>query len=110
MKNKLLFMALFLIIGCDNKLSWIKKPLVIAPIVYGLSPEEGTVGTEVTISGNNFGSTPADNIVKINKTTATVIEANASKVVFIAPDEKTGPVEIIVNNQPAENKPIFTYK
>ncbi len=108
MKNKIIFIALFLIVGCENKLQWIKLPEV--PVVFAITPNTGTVGTLVKISGANFSAAPLNDIVTINGTPATITEASLSTITFIAPNETTGPVVVTISNKTAENKPVFTYQ
>jgi len=110
MERKFLFIALFLIAGCDDKLSWIKTPDPVIPVVYGLTPDRGSVGTEVKISGANFSTTLSKDKITINGTAATVTEASSSSLTFIAPNETSGPVLVTVNKHEAENQPMFTYE
>jgi hypothetical protein len=61
-------------------------PSSTKPIITSISPGRGTAGSQVTISGLNFGSTAAANTVKFNDTTATIISAGASQLVVTAPN------------------------
>lgn len=98
-----------LLVGCEDKLNWIKISAV-APVVYAIDPDTGIAGTTVTITGANFNTTASANTVTIHNTPATVVEASSSTLKFIAPNETTGPVVVTVNNKVAESKPIFTYR
>ena len=110
MERKLIFIVLFLFAGCDDKLLWVKTPTPPAPVVFSITPDTGTIGTEVEVSGANFSTTLSNNKIKINGTLATSTKATASTLTFNAPDETSGPVSVTVNNQHAENKPVFTYQ
>ncbi|HTJ51108.1 MAG TPA: IPT/TIG domain-containing protein [Cyclobacteriaceae bacterium] len=110
MERKFIFIVLFLFAGCDDKLSWIKTPDPIIPVVYTITPDRGTVGTEIKVSGTNFSTTLSKNKITINGTSATITEASATVLTFIAPNETSGPVLVTVNNHLAENRPVFTYE
>ncbi|PZR38319.1 MAG: hypothetical protein DI538_09940 [Azospira oryzae] len=110
MKSKFSFLvALFLITACDNKFSWIEPPPPL-PVVTRITPDTGTAGTEVTIAGAHFSPTLQDKSVTINGTPATIVDVTSSTIIFIVPTGTTGAVIVTVNGQPAENKPVFTYK
>ena len=109
MERKFIFIVLFFFASCDDKLSWIKTPSTL-PVVYTITPDRGTVGTEVKISGARFSATLTKNKITINGTPATITEASSSMLTFIAPNETSGPVFVTVNNQLAENRPMFTYE
>jgi len=103
---RFILVAIFLV-GCEDKLSWIK---IDEPVVYSIEPNAGTAGTTVTINGANFDINPYKNTVTIHKTQAVITDVSPSTLKFIAPDETTGPVVVVVNNRYAKNQPIFTYE
>jgi len=107
MKTLRFILVAVLLIGCEDKLNWIK---IEAPAVYSIEPNTGTPGTTVTMTGANFDIDPYKNIVTIHKTRAIVTDASPSILKFIAPDETTGPVVVTVNNRSAQNQPLFTYE
>src|SRR5699024_302074 len=73
-----------------------------------VSPNQGPVGTEVTISGTNFSATKADNTVSFNGTKATVSSASTTELVVTVPNgATTGSVNVQVGNQTATG-PTFT--
>ncbi len=77
------------------------------PAISSIQPESGTVGTEVTISGSNFGSTIAENTVLFNGVEAQIISATPTQIVAEVPEGATGgPVEVRVGNEVAEG-PVF---
>lgn len=72
------------------------------PAITGLSPASGTMGSTVTISGTNFGATPASNLVKLNDLPASVLNAQAAQLQVIVPEGAvTGKFSITVNGATA---------
>src|SRR5437016_9765446 len=51
-----------------------------APTITSLSVSSGPVGTAVTITGTNFGSTQGTSTVKFNGTTASVTSWSATSI------------------------------
>jgi len=110
MKSKFIFIVVLLLIAaCDNKFDWIKPPVEI-PVVDTITPDTGTVGTEVTVTGSHFSITPSKNKITINGTPATIVDVSTTMLLFITPNTTSGPVVVTVNDQNAENKPVFMYK
>jgi hypothetical protein len=56
-----------------------------APVILSLSPAAGPVGSTVTISGENFNSDPAKNVVFFGGTTAKVLTASSSVLTVSVP-------------------------
>ncbi|MGB7723152.1 MAG: chitobiase/beta-hexosaminidase C-terminal domain-containing protein, partial [Bryobacteraceae bacterium] len=70
------------------------------PSITSLSVTSGTVGTPVTITGNNFGSSQSSSTVKFNGTTASVTYWGATSVGVTVPAGATsGNVVVTVNGQ-----------
>lgn len=68
-----------------------------SPNITSLSPTSGPVGTSVTISGANFGSTQGTSTVTFNGTTATPTSWSASSIVAPVPTgATTGSVAVTV--------------
>ena len=111
-KNVPLWLILLItcaVYSCEDKLNFIKIPET-PPQLSGISPTNGTGGTEVVITGNAFSITPAQNIVTFNGDTATVINASTTALTVLAPEEgSTGPVIVRVNGKKASQTFIFTY-
>jgi regulation of enolase protein 1 (concanavalin A-like superfamily) len=79
-----------------------------APSITSLSPTTGAVGTAVTISGANFGTTQGSSLVQFNGTVATPSNwSNTSIVVSVPTGAATGPVVATVNGV-ASNAVTFT--
>ena len=60
-----------------------------APAITTLNPTSGLVGTAVTITGTNFGSTQGTSTVTFNGTTATVTTWNATSIATTVPTGAT---------------------
>jgi hypothetical protein len=57
----------------------------LPPVITSFSPETGTVGTTVTITGSGFDPTPANNIVYFGATRAVVSAATATSLTVTVP-------------------------
>src|SRR5690349_6622427 len=83
-----------------------KKSLFILCCCFGLNslgqtisnitPNSGPVGTSITITGTNFNTTPANNIVIFGATAATVTAANATQLTVTVPTGATyAPITVL---------------
>lgn len=78
------------------------------PGISSVTPESGTIGTEVTIRGMNFSPNPSENTITFNGTEAPVDQASDTLLVTEVPDgATTGPVEVTVDGETATG-PEFT--
>ncbi|WP_420603376.1 Ig-like domain-containing protein [Flagellimonas sp.] len=85
------------------------KTVVENPEITGFTPEEGPVGTAVTINGKNFSTTAAANTVKIGTTVATVTSATATKLVVKVPEgATTGRISVTVDDYTYSSAKTFT--
>src|SRR5437762_5002884 len=76
-----------------------------APTITSLSVTSGPVGTSVTITGTNFGSTQGSSTVKFNGTTATVSTCGATSISVTVPSAATtGNVVVTVSNVASNGK------
>jgi hypothetical protein len=67
-------------------------------IITGFNPTGGITGTTVTIAGNNFSTTPVNNLVKFNGTNAVVTASSATSITTSVPSgATTGPIEVTVS-------------
>ena len=79
------------------------------PAITSISPTTGTAGTVVTITGNYFDTTAANNIVKFEGVVANVISATATSLVVSVP-VGGGTVSVTVTTPNGNaNGPTFTY-
>lgn len=66
--------------------------------ISGISPTNGTTGTQVTISGTGFGSSQSTSKVWIGTAYATVVSwSNAQIIASVASGTGSGPVEVCVS-------------
>jgi IPT/TIG domain/NHL repeat len=80
-----------------------------APVVASFSPTQGPSGTEVTITGQNFGPDAASNKVKFNGVAATIKSASATQIVAVVPDAATtGAISVEANSLVANASSNFT--
>ena len=78
--------------------------------ISSVSPEEGQVGTAITINGQNFGASDSTNTVLFNSIKAPVKSASESKIETKVPKgAKNGPVKVVVKQDTAVG-PDFTIK
>lgn len=79
------------------------------PAVSAISPTSGAAGITVTISGTNFKTTAADNIVKFNGVTATVQSATATTLTVLAPLTGSTGVVTVTTADGTATGPLFNY-
>lgn len=71
-----------------------------APGISSVSPDSGTVGTEVTIKGKNFSTTASENTITFNGTDAPVNGAATDQLKTEVPSGATdGPIEVTVDQK-----------
>lgn len=84
-------------------------PPPVAPVINNFSPVKGAVGTTIIITGTNFDSIPANNVVKFNGVTATVSQASATQLTVKVPaGALTGKITATVNSLMATSSTNFT--
>ncbi|MFM8741671.1 MAG: IPT/TIG domain-containing protein, partial [Cytophagales bacterium] len=89
MKTKLLLLSLCWLLG--------GHALRAQTTITSFAPASGTVGTSVTITGTNFSTTPANNVVKFNGVTATVTASTATSITATVPTGATsGTISVTV--------------
>jgi RHS repeat-associated protein len=77
------------------------------PSIATISPAQAAAGTQVTISGNSFGTAQGSSSVIFNGVAAPVINWNNSTLQAIVPNTSTGPVVVHVNGV-SSNSTAFT--
>lgn len=84
--------------------------LTVAPVITALSPAAGPVSTLVTISGTNFGPTPAGNTVTFNSVSAAISSWSDTSIVAQVPiGVQAGNVSVVVTaNGVSSNSAAFT--
>jgi YD repeat-containing protein len=77
--------------------------------VLSFSPQAGPVGTTVTIAGAGFSTTPSNNTVTFNGTTATVVSSTANQIVTTVPTgATTGTIAVTSPSGSATSSASFT--
>lgn len=68
--------------------------------ISGVIPAEGTRGTTITISGEHFGNSTSDIVVKVNGVAAIVTGMSDNQILAIVPDKAgTGPISVAVKGK-----------
>ncbi|HKV91756.1 MAG TPA: Ig-like domain-containing protein [Candidatus Angelobacter sp.] len=84
-------------------------PSLTTLAILNFTPLQGAIGSAVTIQGQNFSTTPANNVVKFNGTPATVVAATANSLTVAVPSgATTGPITITVGTSTATSSANFT--
>ena len=81
------------------------------PTISGVSPASGTIGTSVTVTGSNFGSSQGLSTIKFNGVAATSITSwtNTQIVAVVPSSATTGPVLVTVGSIPSNNNFSFAF-
>ena len=80
-----------------------------SPTIINFSPVSGPIGTTITINGTNFDTTPSNNIVQFNGTTANVTASTISSITTIVPaGTTTGTITVTVGSNTATSSSNFT--
>ncbi len=95
----LVLSTILLTLGCGKDDSP-TTPEEGGPDISSFSPTSGPVGTEIFITGKNFGSTVTSNTVKIGNTTATVSSTSTTELFITVPNgAATGKVSVTVGGK-----------
>lgn len=87
--------------------SAISPPSALA--IFNFTPQQGPVGTSITIQGQSFSATPASDIVQFNGTAATVTAATTTTLTVTVPSgAATGPISVTVGTATATTTTNFT--
>src|SRR5271170_1960788 len=77
--------------------------------IFNFTPQQGGIGTTVTIQGQGFSTTPSSNVVKFNGTAATVTVATTTTLTVTVPSgATTGPISVAVASATATTTTNFT--
>jgi hypothetical protein len=77
--------------------------------ITNFSPTSGTTGTSVTINGTNFSTTPANNVVAFNGTSATVTASTTTTITTSVPAAATtGPISVTIGCNTVTSASNFT--
>jgi YD repeat-containing protein len=84
-------------------------PSPTALAILSFTPQQGAIGTTVTLQGQNFSATPGNNIVKFNGVLATVSAATTNSLTANVPSiATTGPITVTVGTSTATSSSNFT--
>ena len=76
--------------------------------LFEFAPGRGATGSNVTLKGHGFSTTPASNTVRFSGTTATVVSSSASEIVATVPATATsGPISVTVSGSTATSTNSF---
>ncbi|MDE2236090.1 MAG: IPT/TIG domain-containing protein, partial [Gammaproteobacteria bacterium] len=72
-------------------------------------PQAGPVGAQVVITGTGFSATLANNTVKFNGTTASLVSSSLNQIVAVVPSgATTGPISVTVGSSTVNSTSNFT--
>ncbi|MES2810330.1 MAG: IPT/TIG domain-containing protein [Bacteroidota bacterium] len=110
-KSLVLLTALVVISSCskkDEQAPTPTPPTGTTLTITSISPEYGKAGTEITITGANFGATSAANTVTLGGKAATVTAATSTQLKITAPADAThGAIEVKVGTATATSKTFY---
>src|SRR5580704_5165376 len=86
---------------------WVGQSQAAAPSITNLSPNSGAVGTAITISGSDFGTTQGSSTVSFNGTGTTPTSWSDTSVVVMVPSGATTG-DVVVNVGVNSNGASFT--
>ena len=79
-----------------------------APVITGLSATTASVGSQIEITGNNFGAAQGGSAVLLNRAPTTIIVWSNTSIVFTIPAGATsGPVMVSVAPSMNDSNPIY---
>ncbi|MBZ5689021.1 MAG: IPT/TIG domain-containing protein [Acidobacteriia bacterium] len=79
-----------------------------APVITSLSSTTGVVGSQVSITGSNFGTVQGPSLVRLNGTTVTINQWSNTSIVFTIPTGATsGLVTVSVAPNMNDSNPIY---
>jgi hypothetical protein len=95
-----------ILLSCKNDDTPVPDP---SPVITSFSPEQGTPGTTVTISGRNFSDNMADIHVAFGVTSAEIISTSMTQVIVTVPEgASTGRISLNANRMSVPSDKDFT--
>jgi hypothetical protein len=93
----------------DNNFSIFRNTMIsVPPTITSFTPTAGSIGTTVTITGTNFNTTAANNIVYFGAVKGTVITATTTQLLVKVPTGATyQPITVTVNGLTAYSSASF---
>ncbi|MGH9847117.1 MAG: BACON domain-containing protein, partial [Blastocatellia bacterium] len=93
--------------GVSNALGFTINPAIVCPIISGLNPASGMVGSQVTITGANFTGVSAVRFTN-NIAAQFTVNSNAQIIATVPNGAVTGPITISKPNCPDATTDVFT--
>lgn len=78
------------------------------PVIDSIIPNNGGVGTIITIKGTNLLNTTGDNPITINRVKVSILQSSPTALQVMVPVTRTGPVTMATASGQASG-PVFTY-
>lgn len=97
--------------GGSGSLSFFRNDPIFTgpPTITSFTPNIGSIGTSVTITGTNFSTTPGNNTVRFNGTTSVVMASTATSITTTVPTgATTGKISVTVACNTATSTNNFT--
>ncbi|MCX6322508.1 MAG: IPT/TIG domain-containing protein [Bacteroidia bacterium] len=92
-----------------NQVSFTTSPLVIPPTITGFTPKNGTMGSQITITGTHFKTEISGNTVKINDLVVVVTNASDGELNVIVPEGAiTGKISLTIGETTTTTTDDFT--
>jgi len=103
-------LLLFILTGLFAAVSSCKNEETPAPVtsITSISPTTAPAGTTIAITGTNFNSTPASNVVTFGTAAATVVSSTPTQLVVTVPAGAGNPITVTANGQTATYSGQFT--
>jgi hypothetical protein len=73
------------------------------PVVGSVAPSSGAPGTQVTVTGSNFGSSQGSSTVTVGGVAAQVVSWSNTKIVIVVPDGTEGGAVVVTTDQGGSN-------
>lgn len=80
-------------------LGLISLSVASAPVIDSISTSSGIIGSQITITGSNFHSTPAGNTVYLGATEASIVSGNETELVVTVPTAPSGNLTVQVGTE-----------
>jgi RHS repeat-associated protein len=100
---------LMLAVGTRSTTSSMNFTIAYPPVIASFTPSSGPPGTQVTISGSNFGATSATDTVSFNGVAAVVGAPSTYSTIYatVPAAATTGPITVVVNGLSATSSTNF---
>jgi sugar lactone lactonase YvrE len=104
-----LILSALVFISCSKSNDGNNNPNPSSLTITSISPDNGPMGTTVTINGTGFSTVAAENTVKFNGEVATIENATATQLKVKVPGGAGNGVVTVTKGSQTVNGPNFTY-